>query len=157
MLPPTEDAFKQHVLRAQLHTSVWCHSHEANPDLMDPVGHGWSRGEDGLLEHKMFEKDCAPIEVRHHSSLLQGRGLQNIGEMSVFDGWSTVHRNVLLYSLPIWSLFHLRVRRQWLWLKVRITVTDIQKTWYMDWGCFRDINYTPNTWPGRCCYDLSEM
>ena len=27
-LPPTEDSFRQHVLRAMYQTAVWCHSHQ---------------------------------------------------------------------------------------------------------------------------------
>jgi len=41
VLPPTEDAFKQHVLRAQYQVAVWCQSHIAKPVDMDPVGRGW--------------------------------------------------------------------------------------------------------------------
>ena len=41
-LPPTEDAFKQHVLRARYQTSIWCQSHIANPSLASPVGNGWT-------------------------------------------------------------------------------------------------------------------
>lgn len=47
MLPPTEDAFKQHILRAQYQTESWCEIHIANPPLISPVGHGWSSCEGG--------------------------------------------------------------------------------------------------------------
>ena len=39
-LPPTEDAFQQHVLRALYQTAVWRHSHLAKPHLWNPVGRG---------------------------------------------------------------------------------------------------------------------
>ncbi|KAG1687923.1 Glutamate receptor ionotropic, kainate 1 [Nymphon striatum] len=42
MLPPTEDAFKQHILRAKYQTKIWWESHIANSPLISPVGHGWS-------------------------------------------------------------------------------------------------------------------
>jgi hypothetical protein len=64
MLPPTEDAFKQHVLRSLFQVTIWHQSHVAKPEVADPVGHGWTRGEDGTLQHKLYEKDCAPIQVR---------------------------------------------------------------------------------------------
>ncbi len=70
MLPPTEDAFRQHVLRARLQTSIWCHSHVPNPELDGPVGHGWTRALDGSLEYKMYEKECAPAEVRDITHLI---------------------------------------------------------------------------------------
>ena len=40
-LPPAEDAFEQHVLRAQYQVAVWCQSHITKPVHMDPVGYGW--------------------------------------------------------------------------------------------------------------------
>ncbi len=46
-LPPTEDAFQQHVLRALYQTAVWRHSHLAKPLLWNPVGRGWRLREDG--------------------------------------------------------------------------------------------------------------
>ncbi len=36
-LPPTEDAFRQHALRAQYQTSIWCQSHVEAPVLKDPT------------------------------------------------------------------------------------------------------------------------
>jgi hypothetical protein len=64
MLPPTEDAFKQHVLRAIYQVKIWCNSHIAKSEPIDPVGHGWDRNKDGDLQTTKFTKDSAPIEVR---------------------------------------------------------------------------------------------
>ena len=61
MLFLTEDAFKQHVMTAHLQTSIWCH--EANPKLDDPIGHGWTRGENDQWKPKMYENQRAPLEL----------------------------------------------------------------------------------------------
>ena len=47
MLPPTDDAFKPHVLRAKYQTRIWCNSHMPNKEEIEPVGHGWSACDDG--------------------------------------------------------------------------------------------------------------
>jgi hypothetical protein len=64
LFPPTEDAFKQHVMRVNYQTAVWYHSHLAKPLLWNPVGNVWKHGEDGAIEQVMYENDAAPIEVR---------------------------------------------------------------------------------------------
>ena len=46
MLPPTEDAFKQHVLRAKYQTRIRCNSHMPNKEVIEPDGHGWSACDD---------------------------------------------------------------------------------------------------------------
>ena len=69
MLPPTDDAFKQHVLRAMLQTAVWCHSDIAKPNLPGPVGHGWMIDDERCLRPNMYEMDCAPVEVRDTTHL----------------------------------------------------------------------------------------
>ena len=38
MLPPTEDACKDHVLCARCHALIWCRSHVLNQELIEPVG-----------------------------------------------------------------------------------------------------------------------
>ena len=59
-LPPTDDAFQQHVLHARYQTAILCHSHKPAPSRID---HGWVTSEDGQLEAKMYLKDSAPIKV----------------------------------------------------------------------------------------------
>jgi hypothetical protein len=57
--PPTEDAFKQHVLRF----TIWVHSDQAKPVLWSPAGNGWKM-DDAELQPVFYEKDAAPVEVR---------------------------------------------------------------------------------------------
>ena len=64
MLPPTEDAFKQHVLRAKFQIRIWCNSHIANQEETQAVGHGLSACADGGITPTMFSKPSAPVEVR---------------------------------------------------------------------------------------------
>ena len=64
MLPPTEDAFKQHVLRAKYQTRIWCNSHMPNEEVIEPVGHGWSACDDGGITLTMFTQASAPVGVR---------------------------------------------------------------------------------------------
>ena len=49
MLPPYEDAFKEHVLCATCHALIWCMSHIPNQELIEPVGHCLSAYDDGLI------------------------------------------------------------------------------------------------------------
>ena len=63
MLPPTEDAFKQHVLRAKYQTRILCNSHIVNQEETQPVGHGWSACDDGSITPTMFSKPPAPVKV----------------------------------------------------------------------------------------------
>ena len=48
LLPPTQGAWEQHVLRAHLQSYVWEQDLSLHPILPDPVSLGWSREEDGL-------------------------------------------------------------------------------------------------------------
>ena len=68
-LPPTEDDFKQHVLRAQYQVAVWCQSHIAKPVDMDPVSHGWHVNVKDELCPTMYKNESAPAEVRHITHL----------------------------------------------------------------------------------------
>ena len=40
-LPPTEEALKQHILRAKLQAVVWSQAHLPNQELPNPLIHGW--------------------------------------------------------------------------------------------------------------------
>ncbi len=62
-LPPTEDAFEQHVKRCMYQTAIWCRSHMPNPPLWSPIGKGWIV-RDGTIEPVLFTKPPAPTEVR---------------------------------------------------------------------------------------------
>jgi len=63
MLPPTKDSFKQHVLCAKYQTRLWCQSYTASQEVVEPVGHGWSACDGGIVPI-MFVQAPAPIEVR---------------------------------------------------------------------------------------------
>ncbi|KAL7380780.1 hypothetical protein ABVT39_023998 [Epinephelus coioides] len=62
-LPPTEDAFEQHVQRAMYQTAIWCHSHIPKPLLWSPIGKGWIV-RDGAIQPVLFTKPPAPMELR---------------------------------------------------------------------------------------------
>ena len=53
MLPPYEEAFKEHVLCAKCHALIWCKSHVPNQELIELVGHCWSACDDGLITPTM--------------------------------------------------------------------------------------------------------
>jgi len=63
LFPPTDDAFEQHLKRANYQVAIWTHSHVAKPVLWNPDGNGW-QVRDNKLEPVMFQKDAAPREVR---------------------------------------------------------------------------------------------
>ncbi len=58
-LPPSLPSFHQHVKRASWQTQVWMHSHEPQPDIPSPVGHGWQRDECGGIIPCYFEGPTA--------------------------------------------------------------------------------------------------
>ena len=62
MLPPTEDTFNQHILRAKFHIFIWCKSHIPNQELIEPVGHSWSACDDGLVTRTMHTRASTPVE-----------------------------------------------------------------------------------------------
>jgi len=41
-LPPTNEAFEEHVYRAHLQTAIWKAVLEADPPSLNPVNYGWS-------------------------------------------------------------------------------------------------------------------
>ena len=63
-LPPTEDAFMQHVMKARYQVAIWCQSHIANPVLWELVGNGCKLLDGEHLEPVQYTKDVAPLEVR---------------------------------------------------------------------------------------------
>ena len=69
-LPPTEDAFKHHVMRARYQVSLWKQSHLPHPEVWSPIGSGWKRTKDlSSLEPTMFDTEAAPLEVRNLTHL----------------------------------------------------------------------------------------
>ena len=53
-LPPSEAAFRQHILRVALQVYVWTHANEAKPPPRSPLEYGW-RNENKYLITKYFE------------------------------------------------------------------------------------------------------
>ena len=67
-LPPTSDAFRQHVKRAQLQAAVWCNSHTALYQAPDPTVYGWEVKRD-KLNLVYITQASAPAEVRNITHL----------------------------------------------------------------------------------------
>lgn len=63
LFPPTDDAFQQHLKRANYQVAIWTNSHVAKPELWNPNGNGWQL-KDNKLEPVLFQQDAAPKEVR---------------------------------------------------------------------------------------------
>ncbi len=53
-LPPSEAAFRQHILRVAFQVYVWTHANEAKPPPRSPLEYGW-RNENKYLMPKYFE------------------------------------------------------------------------------------------------------
>jgi hypothetical protein len=68
-LPPTEDAYEQHALRARYQTVIWCQSHTAMPEIASPVGHGWHLDNMNELKPTLYRNESAPVEVRNVTHL----------------------------------------------------------------------------------------
>ncbi len=62
-LPPTEDAFEQHVQRAMFQTAIRYCSHIPTPLLWSPISKG-RIVRDGSIQPVLFMKPPAPTEVR---------------------------------------------------------------------------------------------
>lgn len=78
MLPPTEDAFKQHVCTPML--SIWCQGEKVKPEIPEPVGHEWTKTAEGLIKFIMFKQECAAVTrtaVYPESVLLTGRAVMH--------------------------------------------------------------------------------
>ena len=52
-LPPTRDALRNHVKRANYQAAIWKHALQAKPDIPSPEGHGWTLHENILQVHWM--------------------------------------------------------------------------------------------------------
>ena len=61
-MPPTDDAFEQHVLWAQCQVAMW--SHVVKPEKMNPGGHCWHVNAKDELCPTMYQNESAPAEVR---------------------------------------------------------------------------------------------
>jgi hypothetical protein len=53
-LPPSEDTFKQHVLRSSYQTKIWLIAHIPKPAVGSPLEHGCKDGKFGLEPNTTF-------------------------------------------------------------------------------------------------------
>ena len=61
-LPPTKDALRKHVMRANYQAAVWRWALEADPDIPPPHRNGWIVSADGIVVDWMDQKP-APEEL----------------------------------------------------------------------------------------------
>ena len=62
-LPPTDDAFAQHVKRCRFQTFIWISSDQGMPNIADPNGNGW-RLVNGKLDIIYTEREPVPENFR---------------------------------------------------------------------------------------------
>lgn len=63
LLPPTTNALLQHLNRAEYQTLIWLSSLQPNPEIPDPVGRGWTKGNDGSLCPVLMTMDPMPKAI----------------------------------------------------------------------------------------------
>ena len=65
MLPPTTEAFEQHVHRAHFQAAIWRSALEPDPPALDPTHYGWSMDSSALLHSAPLPVDVlpAPLDV----------------------------------------------------------------------------------------------
>ena len=61
-LPPTQDALRKHVQRANYQAAVWLHALVPSPDIPGPDGHGWRVSNDEIFIDWM-DQQPAPAEL----------------------------------------------------------------------------------------------
>ena len=77
-LPPTEDSLHLHIMRANFQCYIWKQTLNPKPDIVNPVGNGWTV-KDGTISPLLMTKEPAPkslLEVTTcscKSSRCQGR------------------------------------------------------------------------------------
>ncbi len=59
-IPPTDDAFKQHVLRAIFQTHTWINSTEPVPHSLNPFQYGWVSNYNGTTQPVLMLKSHVP-------------------------------------------------------------------------------------------------
>ena len=68
-LPPTEDSFRLHMMRAMYQAHIWRSSNCANIVCKDPQQYGWVEGKDKCMRPGLMMKEPAPLEVRNLTHL----------------------------------------------------------------------------------------
>ena len=63
-LPPTDESFKQNMLRAHLQTAIWLNAFHLNPPSLQPTDYGWTKQENGLIPTTIGQDiEMAPREL----------------------------------------------------------------------------------------------
>ena len=62
-MPPTRDALRQHILRCNYQAAIWQRALQSEPDIPNPIGHGWSLNDEQLLTIQWTTKQPAPDEL----------------------------------------------------------------------------------------------
>ena len=83
-LPPSEDTFKQHVLRSSYQTKIWLNAHIPKPVVGSPLEHGWKDGQFGL-EPILFEGQMSSDVLQDLVCTCKGRSVSK-GCVSDYDG-----------------------------------------------------------------------
>ena len=65
LLPPTTEAFVEHVYRAHLQTALWKSSMDSDPPHINPIQLGWSKDENNVMVPVPIPPDVssAPLDV----------------------------------------------------------------------------------------------
>ena len=77
-LPPSEDTFKQHVLRSSYQTQIWLTAHISKPTVGSPLEHGWKDGKFGL-EPILFEGQMSSDFLQDLVCTCKGRSVCSKG------------------------------------------------------------------------------
>ena len=91
MFPPTEDAFKQHVLRAKYQTRIWCESHIAMPRTTNPVNHGWSACDRVGIIPTMYTQESALLSFENLLICIVQMKTVRIKKLFLPSGWIGLH------------------------------------------------------------------
>ena len=84
-LPPSEDTFKQHVLRSSYQTKIWLIAHIPKPAVGSPLEHGCKDGKFGL-EPILFVGQMSSDVLQDFLCTCKGRSVCSKGCASNYDG-----------------------------------------------------------------------
>ena len=79
-LPPTEGAWRQHILRAHLQAHVWEQDLVLHPTRLDPTQLGWGRSNENELRPKPSELPPAPTSLIELVRCSRGRSKGTVAD-----------------------------------------------------------------------------
>ena len=87
-LPPSEDTFKQHVLRSSYQTKIWLNAHIPKPAVGSPLEHGWKDRKFGLepIMAILFEGQISSDFLQDFVCTCKGRSVCSKGCVSDYNG-----------------------------------------------------------------------